>query len=228
MEKEKFFNIIKGNLIVSCQAQPNEPLYEKDFSLMPYMAKAAVLAGAVAIRAEGVRDILAIKKVVDVPIIGLIKKEYTHLCQYITPTMEEVDKLATIGVDVIALDATLRGDTINLFYLEIRKKYPNILLIADIATYEDAINADNLGFDLIGTTLNGYTEESKKVNISNYELISKLKDKLKNAKIIAEGKIHSPEDLKLAFSSGAYSAVVGGAITRPKEIAQRFIDAIKQ
>ena len=45
--------------------------------------------------------------------------------------------------------------------------------------------------------------------------------------IIAEGRIHYPEHAKAAYDAGAFSVVVGGAITRPKEIAARFINAVK-
>ena len=100
MEKEKLFEQIKGGLIVSCQALETEPLYTKEGGVMPLMAKAAAMSGAVGIRANTVRDITQIKQVVDLPVIGIIKKDYPGTPMYITVTMKEVDELVACGVDI--------------------------------------------------------------------------------------------------------------------------------
>lgn len=231
MKLEKFLEIIKGQIIVSCQALPNEPLYCEEMSLMPFMAKAAKQAGSPAIRTSSVRDIIEIKKATQLPVIGLIKKVYPNYKSYITPTMKEIDHLVKANSDVIALDCTLRkrGDnkTINDFIYDIKKKYPNIILMADISTFDEGLNAFECGVDMIGTTLSGYTDYSPKLETPDFELVKKLSKKLP-VPVIAEGKIHTPEQAKKMFELGAYSVVVGGAITRPFEIATRFINSVKE
>lgn len=221
---------LKGKLIVSCQALEGEPLHRPEGGVMVLMAKAALEAGAVGIRAEGVVDIKQIKtSYKEVPVIGIIKRSYPNFASYITATMKEVDELVSVDSDIIALDATLqeRGDglTVNEFVKMIKGKYPDQLLMADISTLEEGLNAAAIGFDLIGTTMNGYTPYTESQTKPNFELMKDLVEQT-NTPIVAEGKIHTPEDLAKAFEQGIFTAVVGGAITRPKEIAQRFIDAI--
>lgn len=221
---------LKGKLVISCQALPGEPLYREEGGVMVLMAKAALEAGAVAIRAQGVTDIRQIKEAFDVPVIGIIKRSYEGYGSYITATMKEVDELVQVGSEIIALDATLRprgdGSTVNEFVAAIKEKYPNQLLMADISTLEEGLNAAKCGFDLIGTTMNGYTPYTEGETVGpNFELMKQLVEQT-GKPIVAEGKIHTPEDLKTAFEQGIYTAVVGGAITRPLEIAKRFISVV--
>ena len=160
---------VKGNLIVSCQALPDEPLHSS--FIMGRMALAALQGGAKGIRANTVADIVEIKKNVDLPVIGIIKEVYGDSPVYITPTMKEVDALMEIKPDIIAVDATCRehpdGKYIDEFFKDIKAKYPDQLLMADCATPEEMVHADELGFDFIGTTLVGYTEQSKGMKIEN-------------------------------------------------------------
>ena len=140
MDKEKLFAQIKGGLIVSCQALETEPLYTKEGGVMPLMAKAAAMSGAVGIRANTVRDITQIKQVVDLPVIGIIKKDYPGTPMYITVTMKEVDELVECGVDILAVQGTgaLRpdGSTSAQFIRAIKAKYPDQLVMADCDNFE--------------------------------------------------------------------------------------------
>lgn len=230
MNKEEILKSIKGSVVISCQALPNEPLYVEEKSIMYLMARAAKMAGSPAIRTNSVRDVIDIKKETGLPVIGLIKREYEGSEVYITPTMKEVDELVDAKSDVIALDCTfskrLNDESINDFIKSIKEKYPSIILMADISTYEEGVNAYKCGVDMVGTTMNGYTPQSIKENINNLELVKKLTKEI-DIPVIAEGKVHYPYQVKEMLDAGAYSVVVGGAITRPLEIAQRFIKAAK-
>ena len=219
---------IKGGLIVSCQALKEEPLYSS--YIMSRMAYAAMLGGAVGIRANTVVYIEEIKKTVDLPIIGIIKEVYGDCSVFITPTTKEIEALITCGVDIIATDATNRirpdGRTLDEFFGEIRAKYPDQLFMADCSTYEEGMHAAEIGFDFIGTTLHGYTEYTKGAELPNIDLVGRLaKDCGKP--VIAEGGIWLPEQLKAALDSGVWAAVIGGAITRPMEITKSFVAAIQ-
>lgn len=226
--KDNFFKKTKGGLIVSCQALPEEPLHSS--YIMSRMAVAAMLGGACGIRANTVEDITAIREVVPLPVIAIIKKVYNGSEVYITPTIKEVDALAAIDVEVIAIDATHRprpdGRLLAQTFEPIRRKYPNQLFMADCATYEDAVQAKALGFDIVGTTLRGYTSETKGVTLPDFELLHRLCDTLE-LPVIAEGGIWSPEDLaKVLRIPHIHACVVGSAITRPMEITKRYVQAI--
>lgn len=220
----------KGSIIVSCQALPNEPMYCEEMSIMPFFANAAKQAGSKCIRTSSIRDVVEIKKTTGLPVIGLVKRVVEGYASYITPTMTEIDDLVNADSDIVALDCTMRergdGTTINEFIAQIKEKYPDIVLMADISTFEEGVNAAKCGVDLVGTTLSGYTDYSPKTDGPDFELVRKLVSEL-DIPVIAEGKIHTPEDAKKMLSLGAHAVVVGGAITRPLEIAQRFYKGIE-
>lgn len=198
--------------------------------IMGKMAYSAMKGGAKGIRANSVEDIKEIKKNVELPIIGIIKSVYEGSDVFITPTLKEIDLLYREGVDIIALDVTNRirpdGKLISEVFPTIREKYSDQLFMADCSTYEEAKEAYALGFDCLGTTLSGYTDYTRGTSLPDLKLIERLVKDFP-IPIIAEGGIWTPEQLKRVFELGAYSAVVGTAITRPMDITKRFVDAIK-
>ena len=220
---------LKGKLIVSCQALPHEPLHSS--FIMGRMALAAKEGGAYGIRANTKEDIAEIQARVDLPVIGIVKRDYEDSKVYITPTMKEINELMEVKPDIIALDAThsLRpgGRTLDEFYREIRKSYPEQLLMADCSTVEEALHADQRGFDFIGTTLVGYTDQSRdlKIESNDFEIIRQIVAKVKH-RVIAEGNINTPEKAKRVIELGAFSVVVGSIITRPQLITKSFAEAL--
>jgi len=225
---EEILDKIRGGLIVSCQALKHEPLYSS--YIMSRMACAAKLGGAKGIRANSVEDIKEIKRAVALPIIGIIKADYTDSDVYITPTEREVAALVESGCDIIAMDATDRlrpeGKNTSEFFISIREKYPHQLFMADCSTYEEGMFAAQLGFDLIGSTMSGYTAYTVGTELPNIPMIQKLCNEC-GKPVIAEGGIWEPSQLKAVIDCGVLAAVVGSAITRPMEITKRFVRAIR-
>ncbi|MBS4206683.1 N-acetylmannosamine-6-phosphate 2-epimerase [Bacillus sp. FJAT-50079] len=221
---------IKGGIVVSCQALEDEPLHGS--KIMGRVALAAQLGGANGIRANSKEDIIEIRKNVNLPIVGIVKRDYPDSEIYITPTMKEIDELLSTGCEMIALDATDRKrpnhESLKTFIENIKAKNSNVLLMADISTVSEAIEAEKLGFDCVSTTLMGYTDASKEYNVSTNDFYY-LTEILKNVNIpvIAEGHISTPNMAKKALEKGAYSVVVGSAITRPKLITETFVSAIR-
>lgn len=221
---------IKNNLIVSCQAVDDEPL--NNVIAITLMAKACIEGGAKVLRLSQYDHIKSIKNISNnIPIIGLIKKHYENSNVFITPTTKEIDELLELNVDCIAMDATLRNrpkESLVELVSYCRNKNPNILLMADCSNMDDVLNAEKIGFDLIGTTLRGYTSETKGMtNIdNNYEFIRECLKKIKTP-LIAEGGIWEPFQVKELLQLGCFAVVVGSAITRPLEITKRFLNKMK-
>lgn len=220
---------LKGKLIVSCQALPHEPLHSS--FIMGRMALAAKEGGAYGIRANTKEDIKEIQSQVDLPIIGIVKRDYKDSNVYITPTLLEMEELMEVKPEIVAMDATsaLRpgGVTLDEFFHQVKERYPDQLLMADCSTVEEALHADELGFDFIGTTMVGYTPQSKHLKIENndFEILRTIVAGVKH-QVIAEGNINTPEKAKRVLELGAFSVVVGSIITRPQLITKSFADAL--
>ena len=219
---------LKNEIIVSIQAMPDEPLYDE--ICINAMAKSVIdYAKAKAVRLAGKRDIENIKKMFpNTIVIGITKPKkipanYKELV-YITPTLEDCKKVIEAGADIVALDGTLRKRP-NDEKLEDLVRYiksKNKIAMADIATFKEAQNAYNLGFDIVSTTLSGYTEETQNnPDCPDFELVKKIKENL-DIFTILEGKIWEKQDITNAFKSGADAIVVGSAITRPQLILKRL------
>ncbi|MDU1953256.1 MULTISPECIES: N-acetylmannosamine-6-phosphate 2-epimerase [Atlantibacter] len=220
---------LKGKLVVSCQALENEPLHSP--FIMARMALAAAQGGAAAIRANSVADIEAIKQQVSLPVIGIIKRDYPDSEVFITATLKEVDELMTVQPDIIALDATARPrpgkQSLAALVTEIRMRYPALTLMADIATVDDAVTAQKLGFDCVGTTLYGYTAETAGHTLpdNNCAFLQAVLAAV-SIPVVAEGNVLTPACAATCLQMGAHMVVVGGAITRPQQITERFMAAI--
>ena len=220
---------IENGLVVSCQALPDEPLHSS--FIMGRMARAAAEGGAAGIRANTKEDIAEIQTQTDLPIIGIVKREYEDSPVYITPTMKEVDELMEVQPAIIALDATNRprpnGQSLDEFFAQCKAKYPDQLWMADCSTVEEALHADRLGFDYLGTTLVGYTPESKgdRIEASDFEIIRRILETAAHP-VIAEGNIDTPEKMRRVLELGCYSVVIGSIITRPQVITKRFTDRL--
>lgn len=222
--RKEFFQTIHKKLIVSCQALEDEPLHGSE--LMARMAVAAKEGGAVAIRSNSANDVEAIKRATSLPVIGLVKRNYSDSEVFITATAKEVKELLKVKPDVIAMDATVRNrpndeklkDLVQLIH-----EHGDTLVMADIATKEDAIYAVECGVDMLSTTLSGYTADSPKQKGPDFELVEQLCREIP-IPIIAEGRIQTPEQAKRMLNTGAWSVVVGSAITRPQLITKSFTD----
>ena len=229
MGREDRIKALKGKLIVSCQALPQEPLHSS--FIMGRMARAAKEGGAAGIRANTKEDIKEIQEVTGLPVIGIVKRDYPDSAVYITPTMKEIEELMEVKPEIIAIDATgaLRPGNVTLadFFHQIKEKYPEQKLMADCSTIEEAFFADELGFDFIGTTMVGYTPQSNgmKIEANDFEILRTILKKVKHP-VIAEGNVNSPEKAKRVIELGSYAVVVGSSITRPQLITKGYAEAV--
>ena len=221
---------LRGGLIVSCQAYPGEPML--DPRTMAQVAQAAVAGGAAAIRGKGLEDLVALRAVVSVPIVGLVKVGDTGV--YITPTLADCLDVAGTGAEVVALDGTRRprpdGLTLAQTIAGLKAAYPDVLVMADCGSLADAEAAADAGADLLGTTLAGYTGEREKTEGPDWEVVDQvvaLGRRLDPPRpVVVEGRIHTTAQAAEAIRRGAWSVCVGTAITHPTTITRWFADAV--
>jgi N-acylglucosamine-6-phosphate 2-epimerase len=220
-----FFKQVEKGLIVSCQALPDEALFGSD--IMAKMAISVARGGARAIRANTPLDVKAIRAAVDLPLIGLYKEVLPGFDIIITPTFEHALAIAEAGADIIALDGTRRphpeGDLRELI-AKIHQQ-TRCLVMADISTCEEGLAAAASGADMLSTTLSGYTPYSRQQKGPDLDLVTELAGS-SPIPVIAEGRYHTPQQVRQALLNGAVSVVVGGAITRPRQITEFFIESI--
>ena len=227
MRNKELLNKLKGGLIVSCQVQPDDPVYSMDFVLK--MAQAAEWAGAAGIRANSPDQIKMIREHVNLPLIGLYKIWHEDTDVFITPTLDAARQVWDAGADIIALDCTDQitheGKPAWELLPLVQKEIADALIFADVSTYEEAKRAVDLGADIVGPTLYGYTETTKQIEEPNLREFARMcRDFGDRAFMIMEGHIYTPEDAVKCLYLGADAVVVGSAITRPHLIAKRFVD----
>jgi N-acylglucosamine-6-phosphate 2-epimerase len=213
---------IRGGIIISCQASPEDPTYGPGF--MAVFAKSAELGGAVAIRANSAQDVVAIKRKTDLPVIGIWKRPCPDELKYIiTPTFDDAQLLKQAGADIIAADVSDRPRPGNLDVATLIRRIREELEIpfmADCFTLEDAIKAEKAGADIAATTL-GFAEGLGDYK-PNLELLRGMISNLK-IPVIAEGRYWDLSDVSKAFEAGVLSVVIGSAITRPWMITERYV-----
>lgn len=214
---------LRGGLIVSCQAEADEPLYGSDH--MAVMAVAAAEGGAVGIRANTPEDIAAIRLAINLPIIGIYKLDVPGYVVRVTPTLISAIQVAQAGADIIAIDSTSRPhpDGLNMIErIRLIHEQTRCPVMADISTYEEGVTAQQAGADIVATTLSGYTEESPAHDSPDFVLLQRLTSSL-HVPVVAEGRIATPEHALQALALGAFAVVVGSAITRPQWITAQFV-----
>lgn len=224
-----FLEKIKGGMIVSCQSEGDDP-FNADPEYMALFARAAEIGGAIGIRTQGIEKLKAIKRSVKLPVIGLLKSQFPDGTVCITGTFNEVEQLIHAGSDIIAIDGTFRereGLSGPEFIKEVKKRY-GCLVLADIATFEEAKACEKAGADCISTTLNGYTPDTLQFHDGpNYDVLKDCIHGL-SVPVFAEGRYNTPLEAGKAMELGAFAVISGTAITRPRVITQWFVNEIKK
>lgn len=213
----------RGALIVSCQPVPAGPLDKPE--IVAAMALAAEQAGAVALRIEGIHNLKVVRPLVTVPVIGIIKRDLSGFPVRITPYPEDVDALAQYGADIIAFDGTQRTRPVDSGELLNRVHHHGLLAMADCSCEQDAMHCQQLGVEIIGTTLSGYTSEPTPEE-PDLDLVQTLSRQ--GCRVVAEGRYNSPQLAMQAMRKGAWAVTVGSAITRLEHICQWYREALSQ
>ena len=211
---------VAGQLIVSCQASSGSPL--RHTPTIARLALSALRGGAGALRVNGVEDIAAVRQSTGVPIIGLDKRLGVRR-NVITETDEQVAALASVGADIVAVDATLEVVPDVAARVRAAVAHAGVPVMADVSTLTEGLAAWDAGATFVGTTLSGYTPYSRMGTGPDLDLVAALA--ARGVRVLAEGRFQTPEQVAAAFGAGAHAVVVGGAITDPVAITRRFVAA---
>lgn len=230
ISKEVILKKITNEVIISCQSPDDSPF--RFPNEIANLALTSQLGGSVGVRINSPENVRAVREKVgdDLIIIGIWKVYSEGSDVYITPTVEAVDALVEAGSNIVAIDATERfdvdGKQVRSIIPAIKQKHPEIAIMADCATIEDAYAAKELGADIISTTLSGYTEETKHISkeTADFDLLSKMSE-INDVLVLCEGRLWTREDVIKAFDTGADVCVVGTAVTNPIAITKRLVDA---
>jgi N-acylglucosamine-6-phosphate 2-epimerase len=220
-------DMLKGGLIVSCQARANSPM--RALRTIVALAECAELGGAAGVRVDGARNIEAVAKAISLPIVG-IHKVVVNGITLITPTLDDLPTLVDAGASVVAIELTRRAHPDEKDYVQVltqvEQQWANrgLTLMADISSFEEGMAALRCGTDLVGTTLAGFTAYTQPSVLPEIHLVEQL---AKNgARVVAEGGYGRPEEARKAIERGAWSVCVGAAITDPTEITRQFARAL--
>lgn len=219
---------LRNKLIVSCQAGTGSP-FDSPEDILKF-AKSAVEGGAAGIRSEGIEKTAELIDCLDIPVVGLLKSKFEDGSVKITGSKQEFISLEKIGTHIIAVDGTMRPRE-NLSgpdFIRKMKTESETLIMADIATFDEGVACAEAGADIISTTLSGYTPDTanRKTAQPDLELLMELSNSIQ-IPIAAEGRYNTPELARKAIELGAWTVVVGTAITRPAVITSWFADSIR-
>lgn len=218
---------IKHGLVVSCQAHGEHPL--RDPAIMAALAACAQKGGAAGIRADGPQDVGGIRARVFSPVIGIYKVPVSEKRFFITPTFEHAREVVDAGADVVALEATFenRPDARELGGLirRIREEL-GVPVMADVSAFNEGARAWEMGADLVATTLSGHTRESANREKPDLDLVGELASA--GMRAVCEGHVRTPGQVAAAFESGAWSVVVGTAITDTVAVTSWFVEAARE
>ena len=225
----KLIEQLKGGMIVSCQAEGDDP-FNANPEYMALFARAAEMGGAIGIRTQGITKLEAIKRATPLPVIGLLKSQFEDGTVRITGSFDEVEQLINSNSDIVAIDGTFRereGLTGPEFIKAVKHRY-GCLVLADIATFSEAKACEEAGADCVSTTLNGYTPDTMKYHDGpNYDILKECVNGL-SIPVFAEGRYNTPAEAGMAMKLGAFAVISGTAITRPRVITQWFVAEVNK
>jgi N-acylglucosamine-6-phosphate 2-epimerase len=216
---------IKRGIVISSQAMdPKSPL--KDPVLLAILAQTAGLGGAHGYRVDGADVVRELRGRTELPIIAIRKNRTPGIDTFITPTSADAVELIEAGAEIVAAEATKSSRGADSFRNIVDAAHAaGGLVMADISTLEEAIEAEADGADLVGTTLVGYTPASENAARPALDLVEQAVARL-GIPVILEGGVWTPEHIRAAFELGAHAIVVGAAVTAPDFITRRLVEAI--